>query len=349
MVTRMEHRVGRRPTLDPQPTRRAFLALFGGASVALVASSANASGSPQQAAPSQLSADKTTRDASGTTFALTLRSAPFPAQGAVYTDSTVWVFVPHHFRASPGREIPMLVHFHGHGSTAERAMATHKLREQLVASRQDAILVVPQGPVNASDSSCGKLEAPGGFSRLLHEVLTSLSTKATTRLLGTNAFERATVGRVCLSAHSGGYHAAAQCLRHGGVEVNEVYLFDALYADADVFRDWVVRGKGRPQRSRHKLVSYTATGSTEKMNDWLFAELGRAGVVCEKERVEGTLSREAITRAEAVLVKTPTAHGAVAFETSALRDCLYASALPRHLDTTWFSAKVGARPIERMR
>jgi len=312
---------------------------MGGASLALVARSASAT----------LERDKTSQDASGTTLALTLRNAPFPAGGAAYTDSTVYVFVPRHFRPSPGREVPMLVHFHGHGSTADRAMATHKLREQLVASRQDAILVVPQGPVNASDSSCGKLEAPGGFSRLVHEVLAHLATKDVSRLLGTTAFERANLGRVCLSAHSGGYHAAAQCLRHGGVEVNEVYLFDALYAEADVFRDWVLRGKGKPQRLRHKLVSYTATGPTEKMNDWLFSELERGGVVCEKERVEGTLSREAITRAEAVLVKTPTAHGAVAFETSALRDCLYASALPRHLDTTWFSAKVGARPIERMR
>lgn len=322
--------------MEPKHCRRGFLALALALPLVAHTSSARAAVAP-------------VRDALGTTLTLTLRSAPFPAGGALYTDSTVIVFVPKHFRPSPGREIPMLVHFHGHGNTAERAMLTHKLREQLVASRQDAILVVPQGPVNAADSSCGKLEAPGGFSRLVHEVLASIGTKELSRVLGTTAFERASVGRVCISAHSGGYHAAAQCLRHGGVEVNEVYLFDSLYADADVFRDWVIRGKGRPQRSRHKLVSYTATGPTEKMNEWLFAELERAGVACQRERVEGALSREAITLAEAVLVKTPTAHGAVAFETSALRDCLFASALPRHLDTTWFQAKLGARPIERMR
>jgi len=320
--------------LEPKQSRRGFLALA--LALPLLARANEAEAAP-------------VRDALGTTLTLSLRSAPFPAGGALYTDSTVIVFVPKHFRPSAGHEIPMLVHFHGHGNTAERAMVTHKLREQLVASRQDAILVVPQGPVNAADSSCGKLEAPGGFSRLLHEVLASLGTRETSRLLGTTAFERAGIGRVCLSAHSGGYHAAAQCLRHGGVEVNEVFLFDALYADADVFRDWVVRGKGKPQRSRHKLVSYTATGPTERMNDWLFTELEKNGVSCQRERVEGALSRAAITLAEAVLIKTPTAHGAVAFETSALRDCLFASALPRHLDTTWFQAKVGARPIERMR
>lgn len=323
--------------MEPKQSRRAFLGLA--LALPLLAKTELA----RAATPPLV------RDALGSTLTLTLKSAPFPAAGAGYTDSTVIVFVPKHFRPSPGREIPMLVHFHGHGNTAERAMVTHKLREQLVASRQDAILVVPQGPVNAADSACGKLEVAGGFSRLLHDVIATIGTRETSRALGTTAFERASVGRVCISAHSGGYHAAAQCLRHGGVEVNEVYLFDALYADADVFRDWVIRGKGRPQRSRHKLVSYTATGPTERMNDWLFAELEKNGVGCQREKVEGSLSRAQITLAEAVLVKTPTAHGAVAFETSALRDCLYASALPRHLDTTWFQAKAGARPIERMR
>ncbi|MBK8219148.1 MAG: hypothetical protein IPK71_35935 [Myxococcales bacterium] len=319
-------------------SRRSFLMLALGAAVVAGAREASAEAVRILA-----------QDGDGTTFALSLQSAPFPAKGASYTDSTVLVFVPRHFRASPGKEVPMLVHFHGHGTTAERAMVTHKLREQLVASRQDAILVVPQGPVNAADSSCGKLESPGGFRALVRDVLVHLDQKAVAKALGTTAFHRAALGRICLSAHSGGYHAAAQCLRHGGVEVNEVYLFDALYADADVFRDWVAEGRGRPQRTRHKLVSYTATGPTEKMNEWLFSELERRGVHCEKERVEGTLSREAITRAEAVLVRTPSAHGAVAFETSALRDCLFASSLPRHLDTTWFQAKAGARPIERMR
>lgn len=325
--------------MEKTPSRRAFLGLAGGAAALLAA--------PGRAEAS-IGLDRVSSGPLGTTLALTLPSAPFPSGGSAYTDSTVWVFVPRHFRPS-GHEIPMLVHFHGHSTTAEHAMATHKLREQLAASRQDAILVVPQGPVNASDSSCGKLESPGTFARLTSEVLVGLGSRQATRALRTSAFQRARVGRVCLSAHSGGYHAAAQCVRHGGVGINEVYLFDALYADADVFRDWVLRGKGKPPRSRHKLVSYTAGGNTEKVSEWLFGELERGGVRVEREKVEGSISRQALTRAEAVLVKTANAHSAVAFETSALRDCLYASSLPRHLDTTWFSAKRGARPIERVR
>ena len=86
--------------------------------------------------------------------------------------------------------------------------------------------------------------------------------------LGDSAFpEHATLGRVCLSAHSGGYHAAACCLRDGGVDVHETYLFDALYAESDVFRDWVLARRGAPAASRHKLVSYfTAGAPTEALN-----------------------------------------------------------------------------------
>ncbi len=32
-----------------------------------------------------------------------------------------------------------------------------------------------------------------------------------------------------------------------------------------------------------------------------------------------------------------------------LRDCLFASVLPRRLGTSWFEAKRGARPLERRR
>jgi len=56
-----------------------------------------------------------------------------------------------------------------------------------------------------------------------------------------------------------------------------------------------------------------------------------------------------LSHAEAVFVRTGLWHNQVTWETNALRDCLYASALPRHLGTNWFARKQGARPIERRR
>jgi hypothetical protein len=290
------------------------------------------------------------RDARGTTLALALDHAPFPAPSAGYRDDTVFVFVPAHYRARQDEGVAALVHFHGHSTTAERAMAAHELREQLADSKQNAILVVPQLAVMAADSSCGKLEAPGGLERLLREAIT-VAARVGQTTLGETAFAAdAPVGTVCLSAHSGGYHAAACCLRGGGVEVRETYLFDALYSDVEVFRDWVVARKGELLHRRHKLVSYfTEGGTTEALNGLLRTQLDHAGVLCAHEMQEGDLSRRDLSHAEAVFVRTGLWHSAVTWESNALRDVLYASALPRHLPTTWFARKTGARPIERRR
>jgi len=290
------------------------------------------------------------RDARGTTLALALEHAPFPSAGAGYRDDTVFVFVPGHYRWREEDGVAALVHFHGHNTTAERAMTAHQLREQLADSQQNALLVVPQLAVMSADSSCGKLESPGGLARMLAEAVGTAAREGRTTLGDTAFAPDAPLGTVCLSAHSGGYHAAASCLRSGGVDVRETYLFDALYADFDVFRDWVVSRHGEPLHRRHKLVSYfTEGGTTESLNGALRAQLDHGGVLCAHEMQEGALSRRDLSHAEAVFVRSGLWHSAVTWETNALRDVLYASALPRHVPTTWFARKSGARPIERRR
>jgi hypothetical protein len=287
------------------------------------------------------------RDARGTTLSLALDHAPFA--GLAYHDDTVHVFVPAHYRWREQDGVAVLVHFHGHNTTAEHAMAAHELREQLADSRQNAVLIVPQLAVLSADSSCGRLEAPGGLVALLAEALATAAREGDVTL-GDTAFPAdAPVGTVCVSAHSGGFHAAACSLRSGGVDVREAYLFDALYADVDVFGDWVIARRGEPLHRRHKLVSYfTEGGSTEHCSAALRARLEHAGVLCAAEMREGELSRHDMSHAEAVFVRTGLWHSAVTWENNALRDVLYASALPRYLATTWF-ARRGARPIERRR
>jgi hypothetical protein len=290
------------------------------------------------------------RDARGTTLWLALDHAPFPSPGAGYSDDTVIVFVPAHYRYRPEEGVASLVHFHGHNTTADRALAAHELREQVVDSKQNAVLVVPQLAVMAADGSCGKLEAPGGLARLVEEAIATTAREAASTL-GDTAFPRgAGAGTVCLSAHSGGYHAAASCLRAGGLDVRETYLFDALYSEIETFRDWVIARRGEPLHRRHKLVSYFTEGATTEANDAaLLAQLERAGVQCAHEIREGELSRRDLSHADAVFVRTGLWHSNVTWETNALRDTLFASALPRHLPTTWFARKTEARPIERRR
>jgi hypothetical protein len=308
----------------------------------------SAAARPHPRGPSTSRLKSIVRDALGTTLWLSLDHAPFAGGG--YRDDTVIVFVPSHYRFEDDEGVATLTHLHGHSTTAERAMVAHQLREQVADSKQNAILVVPQLAVMAADSSCGKLESAGGLQRLLEEVIPTTAHEARSTL-GDTAFPRdAPVGTVCVSAHSGGYHAAACVLRAGGVDVRETYLFDALYAEADAFRDWVVARQGEPLHRRHKLVSYfTEGGATEANDRALRAQLERAGVLCQEELEEGMLSRHDLSHAEAVFVRSGLWHSQVTWETNALRDCLFASALPRHVASTWFARKNGARPIERRR
>jgi hypothetical protein len=289
-------------------------------------------------------------DARGVTATLELEHAPFPVNASGHQDATVLVFIPHHHRVGRDASVATVVHFHGHNTSAERAIVAHQLREQLYESKQNAILVVPQLAMLAADSSAGKLEAPGGFARMLGDVLRTLDVSTVRAAAGRAGLPpEPGIGNVCVSAHSGGYHAAACVLRAGGIPIREVFLFDALYAEVDVFRDWVIAGRGKPMSARHKLVSYFTAGTTEANTRALFAELERAGVACAHEQVEGTLSRAELTLAEAVSIRTQLTHGSVARELNGLRDCLYASGLRRNLRSSWFDAKHGARPLERRR
>jgi hypothetical protein len=334
-------------------SRRALLSLVPAVAIASVTSTASADEATAVAGASAGVKSRVVRaatDAIGTTLTLELEHAPFPAAGFAYRDATVIAFVPKHFRASRDGNVSVIVHFHGHSTTAERAMNAHQLREQLFDSKQNAILIVPEIAVMAPDSAAGKLETPGAFARLVEDTLRTLDGHDGRAALGSAALPAGpTTGRVIVSAHSGGYHAAALALKHGGVPVREVYLFDALYSDVDVFRDWVVAGRGKPMSARHKLVSYFTAGTTETNTKKMFAELAQAGVDVATENVEGTLSREELTHAEAVSIRTSLAHGKVTSELNGLRDCLYASALRRNLRTSWFDAKTGARPLERRR
>jgi len=73
-----------------------------------------------------------------------------------------------------------------------------------------------------------------------------------------------------------------------GVDVRETYLFDALYAEQDVFRDWTVAARRASMLHRHKLISYfTPGGATESLNTMLRAEIEHAGVPCALESQEG--------------------------------------------------------------
>lgn len=190
----------------------------------------------------------------------------FPADKH-YHDSTVALFLPNGFR--PGHTVDAVVHFHGWGNHVSRVLDEHRLIEQFVASRRNAVLIVPQGPRDASDSFGGKLEETDGFRRFMDEAMATLRVGPAGR-----ALRKARWGRIILSGHSGGYRVMAFILDRGGLtdRVREVWLFDGLYAQTDKFARWF-----RNPATRFVNL-YTEHGGTKDDTDRLMAALRRDGV-----------------------------------------------------------------------
>ncbi|HEX4121877.1 MAG TPA: hypothetical protein VH619_14750 [Verrucomicrobiae bacterium] len=197
-----------------------------------------------------------------------------------YQDSTVAIFIPKNFR--PHRKIDFVVHFHGWGNNVTNALRKYQLPEQFAASGKNAILIVPQGPLNASDSFGGKLEDPDGFKRFIDEALETLRADG--------VIDKGEAGRIILSGHSGGYEVISAILARGGMTANvrEVWLFDALYAKTERFVLWFDHHPGR------FIDLYTEHGGTKEETEALMTALTGNGVSFfsgnEKEATRGDLA-----------------------------------------------------------
>ena len=217
----------------------------------------------------------------GTLLLEHLASAPFPhpqrAQGheydgklydaaAHYSDDTVAIFIPKGF--SQNGRVDFVVHFHGWKNHVEAVLRHYQLIDQLLASRRNAVLVVPQGPCDAPDSFGGKLEDPGGFARFINEVSERLQHSPAMRL------QPFSVGNVVLSGHSGGYQVISSILDRGGLvgPVKEVWLFDALYARTDKFLSWLEASRGR------LIAIYTDHGGTKTQTEQMMGILKERGI-----------------------------------------------------------------------
>jgi hypothetical protein len=211
------------------------------------------------------------QSAGGKTFIVPLPSAPYPhpsrANGHVYqnklydaathySNSNVAIFVPDGWQPNDGA-IDAVVHFYGWNHDIQSTLQTYRLREQLVASRRNAVLIVPEGPTNAPDSGDGKLELDeNGFSRFMSDVCTWLE--------NAHISNTGRPGRIVITAHSGGYGGAGGVLARGGMNerITDVVLFDAAYGYYDAFASWA------RLPDRHLLSIFTddtSTGNTALM------------------------------------------------------------------------------------
>jgi hypothetical protein len=92
--------------------------------------------------------------------------------------------------------------------------------------------VLPETTKNAPDSYGGKLEQHNVFKNLLNDVMHKLKTE---KIIG----KRTKAGSIVLAGHSGAFRVMAYILQNGGIEVNQVILFDGLYSQVDKYTAWI--------------------------------------------------------------------------------------------------------------
>lgn len=272
-------------------------------------------------------AEPVTAAAGGRWQFLQLSNAPFPhpsrAAGFVYGgksypaevhygNNRVGVFVPAGFR--PGTNVDVVCYFHGWRETLDRAIPKFQLGEQFAGSRRNALLVVPQGPFDAPDSSGGKLEDPDGLARFLGELMAVLRERKTVP-------ETAQPGRVVLAAHSGGYLVISAILAHGGTPVQEVYLFDALYAQRERFLTWL---RGEPDR--RLVMIYNKDGGTLKPTQAFITELRERQIPALVRQEDGTTPGQLRTNRISILF-SDLPHADVVHKHQAFREYLRTSRL----------------------
>ena len=165
-----------------------------------------------------------------------------------YSDSSVIIITPKNFIAK--KKVDMIFWFHGWNNNIDSALVRYGLSRQFAESGTNAVLVLAETAKDAPDSYGGKLEQKNTFSKLVADVLQKLVSMHVIS-------ENDNIGNVILAGHSGAYRVMANILQNGNVPVNEVILFDALYADTGKFLTWLIDGND------HRFINlYTDNGGT---------------------------------------------------------------------------------------
>lgn len=177
-----------------------------------------------------------------------------------YRDSSVLLIVPKNL--SRTNKVDLIFWFHGWNNNIDTANQFYEIQKQFLASGKNAVLVLAETAKNAPDSYGGRLEQPGDFSRLVSDVLQQLKIQ---KLVG----KKATAGTITLAGHSGAYRVIAYILSNGGMPVDNVYLFDALYSQVDKFLSWIQQNKN------HRFVNWYTNhgGGTDEVSIQMMQQL----------------------------------------------------------------------------
>ena len=184
-----------------------------------------------------------------------------------YTDSSVLILAPSGF-SDRDKQVDLVFWFHGWHNNIDTALQYYHLASQFMASRRHAVLVLAETGKNVPDSYGGKLQKPGVFAGLVRDVLDKLKAE---KIISKKCLS----GNIILAGHSGAYRVMAGILENGDIQVNEVELFDALYGEVNIFRNWILGNNA------HRFINwYTNYGGTDSTSIEMINDFKKMRIPC---------------------------------------------------------------------
>jgi hypothetical protein len=210
-----------------------------------------------------------------------------------YSDSSVIIITPKNFNAK--KKADMIFWFHGWNNNIDSALVRYGLSGQFAESGTNAVLVLAETAKDAPDSYGGKLEQKNRFKGLVNDVLQKL-VRMHVISPGCGA------GNVILAGHSGAYRVMANVLQNGNVPVNEVILFDALYADTDKFLTWLTADND------HRFINlYTNDGGTYDETKDMMRQIKNLNIFTDSLE-EADVTPGILQNNKIIFIHTPHAH-----------------------------------------
>jgi predicted esterase len=181
-----------------------------------------------------------------------------------YMDSSVLIISPKKLKAK--KKIDLVFWFHGWGNNIDTAASHFELIKQFAASNLNAVLVLAETTKDAPDSYGGKLEYLNMFKNLVVDIIQKLKNEKAVS-------KKCKPGNILLAGHSGAYRVMAYILQNGNMPVQEVVLFDALYAQTDKFLNWI-----QSDNSHRFIDIYTDGGGTDSLSKEMAKQLIRLNI-----------------------------------------------------------------------
>lgn len=152
-------------------------------------------------------------------FPLKSANSKYPSSDSKFNDNSCLVYVPKHF--DKNKIWHFMLWFHGWNNNIQSTIEQFKLREQIILSGANVILIMPEGVKNGNDSYCGNWEQDNYFNYFMEDVKLKLKSEKIVDNITAN-------NQLIISGHSGASRALVRVMDFSSTTIKSILMFDAI-------------------------------------------------------------------------------------------------------------------------